>query len=107
MNLKQAKNFMRKISDYMQERKNEDCGVSKANPQIYGKDKYIQGLDMIEVHEIIDETLEKIRSKIIDKALEAENTLKEFEKKLAEGRSSFENVKRQLQGIDENELKQL
>merc|ERR1712151_1136010 len=99
MNLKQAKNFMRKISDYMQERKNEDCGVSKANPQIYGKDKYIQGLDMIEVHDIIDDTMEKIRAKIIDKALEAENTLKEFEEKLHQGKCNFEQVKQQLRGL--------
>ena len=79
MNLKQSKNFVRKISDYLQERKNEDYGGAKANPQIYRKDKYIAGLDMIEVHDMIDETLEKIRAKIIDKALEAENTLKDFE----------------------------
>lgn len=98
---------MRKISDYMQERRNEDCGISKANPQIYRNDKYIRGLDMIEVHGVIDETMEKIRAKIVDKALEAESTLKEFEGKLHEGKSSFENVKRQLNRLDEDEVKQI
>ena len=49
MTLKQAKNFTRKMTDYLQERKNEDIGISKSNPQIYTADKYIAGLDMIEV----------------------------------------------------------
>ena len=51
---------------------------------------------MIEVHNTIDTTLEKIRAKIIDKFLETESILKESENKLYEGRSNFENVKRQL-----------
>lgn len=67
MNLKQAKNFMRKISDYIQERKNDDLRVQLATPQISRPDKYIKGIDMIEVHDVIDSTLEKIRAKIIDK----------------------------------------
>ena len=62
---------------------------------------------MIEVHSIIDDTLEKIRAKIVDKALEAENTLKDFEEKLFEGKCNMESLKRQLKGLEEDELKQL
>ena len=75
MNLKQAKNFTRKMTDYLQERRNEDLGISKANPLIYRSDKYIPGLDMLDITDVIDDTLEKIRIKIIDKAMEAENIL--------------------------------
>ena len=92
------------MTDYLQERKNEDIGIAKANPQIYTADKYIAGLDMIEVQDVVDCTLQKIRTKIIDKAMEAENTLKEYEGMLYEGTSNFENLKRQLSQLDDEEV---
>jgi len=74
---------------------------------MYRPDKYIKGLDMVEVHDVIDSTLEKIRARIIDKAQEAENILKEAEEKIFEGRCKFESVKRQLNQLDESEVQQI
>ena len=79
MNLKQARNFARKMTDYLQERRNEDLGISKASLTLNRVDRYIPGLDMLEVTDVIDSTLDKIRNNIIDKAMEAENILKEYE----------------------------
>ena len=59
---------------------------------------------MVETHEVIDDTLERIRSKIIDRALEAENMLKEFDSKLYEGRCCFETVKQQLYQLEDHEV---
>ena len=53
----------------------------------------MKGIDIAEVTNSIDNTLEKIRNKIIDKAMEAESILKEYEKTLFEGTNSFENLK--------------
>ena len=62
---------------------------------------------MLDIHNVIDTTLEKIRAKIIDKALEAENMFKEFDSKLFEGRCCFETVKRQLNQLEDHEVEQL
>ena len=51
---------------------------------------------MLESTDVIDATLDKIRTKIIDKAMEAEGILKDYEGMLYEGTSNFENLKRQL-----------
>ena len=97
MNLKQAKGFARKITDYLQERKNEDLGIAKANLYTSRADSFVQGLDISEVTNSIDNTLEKIRNKIIDKAMEAESIMKEYEKTLYEGTNNFEDLKRKLE----------
>ena len=57
----------------------------------------MQGLDISEVTNSIDNTLEKIRNKIIDKAMEAESIMKEYEKTLYEGTNNFEDLKKQLE----------
>ena len=97
MNLKQAKGFARKVTDYLQERKNEDLGIAKANLYTSRADSFVQGLDISEVTNSIDNTLEKIRNKIIDKAMEAESIMKEYEKTLYEGTNNFEDLKRKLE----------
>ena len=97
MNLKQAKGFARKVTDYLQERKNEDLGIAKANLYTSRADSFVQGLDISEVTNSIDNTLEKIRNKIIDKAMEAESIMKEYEKTLYEGTNNFEDLKKQLE----------
>lgn len=94
MNLKQAKGFARKVTDYLQERKNEDLGIAKANLYTSRADSFVQGLDISEVTNSIDNTLEKIRNKIIDKAMEAESIMKEYEKTLYEGTNNFEDLKK-------------
>lgn len=78
--------------------------MSKANPQLNRVDRFIPGLDMLEVTDVIDSTLNKIRNNIIDKAMEAENVLKEYEGMLYEGTNNFENLKRQLNQLDEDEV---
>ena len=107
MSLKQAKIFTRKITDFLQERKNEDLGIAKANLHSSRADSFMQSLDLGEVTNSIDNTLEKIRNKIIDKAMEAESILKDYEKTLIEGTSNFEDLKKQLSQYDEKELEQL
>lgn len=107
MSLKQAKNFTRKITDFLQERKNEDLGIAKANLHTSRADTFLQSLDISEVTNAIDSTLEKIRNKIIDKAMEAESILKDYEKTLIEGSNNFEDLKKQLSQFDEKELEQL
>ena len=97
MSLKQAKGFARKVTDYLQERKNEDLGIAKANLYTSRADSFVQGLDISEVTNSIDNTLEKIRNKIIDKAMEAESIMKEYEKTLYEGTNNFEDLKKQLE----------
>ena len=97
MNLKQAKGFARKVTDYLQERKNEDLGIAKANLYTSRADSFVQGLDISEVTNSIDNTLEKIRNKIIDKAMEAESIMKEYEKTLYEGTNNFEDLKKKLE----------
>ena len=62
---------------------------------------------MLEVHDAVDQTLEKIRSKMIDKAMEGDSILKDYESRLYEGTSSFENLKRQLNKLDDDEVQQL
>ena len=57
----------------------------------------MQGLDISEVTNSIDNTLEKIRNKIIDKAMEAESIMKEYEKTLYEGTNNFEDLKKKLE----------
>ena len=94
MSLKQAKGFARKVTDYLQERKNEDLGIAKANLYTSRADSFVQGLDISEVTNSIDNTLEKIRNKIIDKAMEAESIMKEYEKTLYEGTNNFEDLKK-------------
>ena len=94
MTLKQAKGFARKVTDYLQERKNEDLGIAKANLYTSRADSFVQGLDISEVTNSIDNTLEKIRNKIIDKAMEAESIMKEYEKTLYEGTNNFEDLKK-------------
>ena len=78
--------------------------MSKANLQLNRVDRFIPGLDMLEVTDVIDSTLNKIRNNIIDKAMEAENVLKEYEGMLYEGTNNFENLKRQLNQLDEDEV---
>ena len=107
MSLKQAKIFTRKITDFLQERKNEDLGIAKANLYSSRADTFMRNLDLGEVTNAIDNTLEKIRNKIIDKAMEAESILKDYEKTLIEGTSNFEDLKKQLSQYDEKELEQL
>lgn len=97
MNLKQAKGFARKVTDYLQERKNEDLGIAKANLYTSRADSFVQGLDISEVTNSIDNTLEKIRNKIIDKAMEAESIMKDYEKTLYEGTNNFEDLKKKLE----------
>ena len=41
MNLKQAKGFARKVTDYLQERKNEDLGIAKANLYTSRADSFV------------------------------------------------------------------
>ena len=97
MNLKQAKGFARKVTDYLQERKNEDLGIAKANLYTSRADSFVQGLDISEVTNSIDNTLEKIRNKIIDKAMEAESIMKDYERTLYEGTNNFEDLKKKLE----------